>query len=175
MLNLNALELFSERQCATIWMYTFFSIESRALWALVSPYRRLSSSADRSNFMSLSYFFWLASCMKWIFITWFRNLVGGKTAALQICSTNTKVPWDTGMYSCAHLSMVPNSQSDSLLKGISMLWKWAKLVAISTEMIGSDSCSVRRRRLWGNSEDLWCWSFCFWREHDFTAYCRIKN
>lgn len=49
-------------------------------------HRRLCSSAGRSNFMSLSYFFWFASCTKLTFITWFRNLEGGQTGTWQIYS-----------------------------------------------------------------------------------------
>lgn len=158
----NALELFNEMVFATIRKYKLNS-EHYELYFLPT-YRRLSSSAGRSNFMSLSYFFWLASCTKWTFITWSRNLNGGQTGTSQIYFRKDEGSMEHSDLGCAYLSMVPNSHSDSLLNGMSMLWKWAKLVAISTEMMGSESCSVRRRVLWGNSQDFNCCYICFLRE-----------
>lgn len=49
---------------------------------------------------------------------------------------------------CTYLSMVPNSHLGSLLKGITIWWNRANLVAISAEMSGSESCSVRIRVFW---------------------------
>lgn len=49
---------------------------------------------------------------------------------------------------CPYLSMVPNSHLGSLLKGMSMSWKRANLVAISAEMSGCESWSVRMRVFW---------------------------
>lgn len=128
-------------------------------------YRRLSSSAGRSNVMSLSYFSWLASCTKRTFITWFMNLKGGHGGTSQIHLHKGQASINTVVSGCAHLSMVPNSHCGSLFRGMSMLWKWANLVAISAEMTGSESCSVRRWLLWGegNSDDFLRY-ICFKRE-----------
>lgn len=57
------------------------------------------------------------------------------------CLFNSETEW----LKCTHLSMVPNSHLGSLLKGITIWWNRANLVAISAEMSGSDSCSVHIR------------------------------
>lgn len=51
-----------------------------------------------------------------------------------------------------YLLMVPNSHLGSLLKGIVISWKRANFMAISAEMDGSESCSVRMRVFWENRD-----------------------
>lgn len=57
------------------------------------------------------------------------------------------------------MSMVPNNHLGSLLNGITISWKRANLVAISAEMAGSESCSVRMRVFWENKDTHLCFLY----------------
>lgn len=98
-----------------------------------------------------------------------------KTVWITILKKQTVSSTERLIQRCTYLSMVPNSHLGSLLKGMSMLWKRATLVAISAEISGCESWSVRMRVFW-ESEYVWSlashesqMSFCFMSTEDGSS------
>lgn len=118
----------------------------------VQTHRRLFSSAGRSNFISFLYLFTCASRTKLIFITWFMYLKFWKTDSTFVYKKKKVLTEVRVISRCTYLSMVPNNHLGSLLKGITISWKRANLMAISAEMAGSETCSVRKRVFWGKRD-----------------------
>lgn len=119
-------------------------------------HRRLSSSAGRSNFISLLYFFTCPSRTNLSFITWSMYLKEKKKQTVHSIilktDSSSKRKREREISRCPYLSMVPNSHLGSLLNGMLISWKFANLVAISVDMAESESWFVRMRVFWENRE-----------------------